>query len=146
MPLAGDIIEVGRVPGWLMNSTLIVVDSAAFTTTEAIIATISFNAIIGRTYQIRFDGALGGNAADGLVNFRIREDNVSGNELQQRQFTIDKVGTFGTPIYLLGSYTAGATATKTIVVTGDEQSGANSYTLEASSTRPAFLGVYYQDG
>lgn len=150
MPLAGDIIEVGRIPGWLIDDTIEVADSATFTTTETVLITLTVPVVSGRTYSVdgklRIQSTVGGIAEGCQV--RIREDNVTGNELDR---LIINVATTATTVgyggMLLSRYTAVATGNKTFVVTGVRITGATgTFRMEGSAASPNILAVRYETG
>ena len=150
MPLAGDIIEVGRIPGWLIDDQIEVVDSATFTTTETIIITLTVPLVNGRTYSIDAKVRMQSTSAgiNEICLVRIREDNATGNELDRIPICIaTTLTTFGYGGDLLARFTAVATGNKTFVVTGVRAAGAaGTQRMEASGASPNILAVRYESG
>lgn len=150
MPLAGDIIEVGRIPGWLIGETIEVADSSTFTTTETVLISLTVPVVSGRTYSV--DGKLRIQSTSGSINegcqVRLREDNSAGNELDRILITVATVaGTAGYGGDLLGTFSAPSTGNKTFVVTGVRISAAaGTQRMEGSPASPNFLRVRYESG
>lgn len=150
MPLAGDIIEVGRIPGWPIGQTVSNADSATFTTTETVLLTLQVPLVAGRIYRVMSKLRVASTA--GSINegcqLRLREDNSVGNELDRLIVVIATVaGTAGYGGDLDSNFTAVATATKTFVVTGQRISAAaGTQRMEGSGASPNLLTVRYESG
>jgi hypothetical protein len=145
MPLAGDVIEVGRVPGWPIATDISTVDSGTFTTTETVVQSITASLVSGRTYWIRSIPHFSSTTATDSVAARLREDNLAGAELQSDVKEVMHT-TLGTVFVLEYLYNATATGNKTFVLTALRTTGAGTARREAASNRPSYMYVEYVDG
>lgn len=147
-PLAGMrvwLLDVNRPSEY--NGTVWVTDqrtlaqattsSAAFSTTEVVTDTLVAPVINGVRYKIVWDGAfLCATAADETVLYRIREDTVTGNILQGYRVS-ESVANASTAAHAEAIWTAGATASKTFVLSAVRSAGANTHVRFASPNGPS---------
>lgn len=148
MSEAGQRLVAGRVPGELIDEAVVTSDSAVFTTTETVVASITVPLVSGRTYRIVAYGKWASTNDNDDVRAALREDGVSGTAIQsdRRELDTDDQGTFGQTFHMEARHTATSTGNKTFVVTGERDSGTGDCRLEAAASRPTFLSVYYHRG
>jgi hypothetical protein len=146
MPAAGETIIAGRVPGERIATTTRTSNSSGVTTTETVVDSVTASLVSGRTYKVRWFGQVFSTVADGYVRLRIREDNVTGTEVDQRQQETNIAASQAFPVILEGEYTAAATASKTFVATIIRQVGTGTVTAQAGSANPTRLTVDYVSG
>lgn len=145
MPLAGETIIAGKVPGERVATAIVTADSSTWTTTEVVVMTVVAPLVSGRTYRVSFDGGIRSPNNAESSNGRIREDSVSGTQLTVRRADIE-YGATVMPWRLEAEYTAVATGDKTFVVTGVRASGAGAHFLTAGAQFPSYLYVDYLRG
>jgi hypothetical protein len=121
----------------------VVTDTPAFTTAETVIQSITFGAAPNRIVLIHWQGHIRGTVANDEVIVRIREDNVTGNELYNGRVPIFNTGSPGVPFALSGIMTTGGTlVNRTAVVTG-QGTGTGQYRMAAAANRPCTLMPLY---
>ncbi len=145
MPLAGETIIAGKIPGERIATAISTTNSAAVTTTETVVMTVISPVIIGRIYRVRghigFDTSVAG---DVQIN-RIREDSLAGNQLTARRFYHPTTaGSFTHD--LEAEYTADATESKTFVFTIIRESGTGSLIMVNAANAPSYFYVDYIRG
>lgn len=146
MSSAGQQLVAGRIPGERIATGRTTSDSATFTTTETVVATVSeVPTVTGRHYWVRAVITFASDTADDVVQARLREDDIGGTQLQQNFCHIVSTG-FGWNVVVEGEYVAASTAAKTFVVTGDRVGGTGTCRLEAAADRPSFVYVNYTEG
>jgi hypothetical protein len=147
MSSAGQQLVAGRIPGERIATNIVTADSAAFTA-ETVVMTIVAPLVIGRTYAIWAFPRLASTIDNDDVLARIREDSVSGTELQVdlQELTADNQSGVGQTYDIYAQYTAVATGSKTFVVTAQRNAGTGSVRLENASTRPSYAFVEYIEG
>ena len=142
-----------RLTADLLNSYLVtnignsvIVSNSATTsgTTETVTLSVTGNLVAGQLYQIQFVGRIASSVLTGdLVNFRIREDNLTG---AQQGFgvlaTASNSTTNGYTTICLAQYTAASTASKTFVFTLQRPAtGSGNFTVISSSSAPSFFTI-----
>lgn len=145
MSAAGQELVAGRIPGERINTTIRTSNSAAFTA-ETSVDNVVANLVIGRTYRIRWVGALFSSVADGYARGRIREDTVAGTQLQLRQQPTNVAASQAFGLIMEVEYTAVATGAKTFHATMARQSGTGNITCTAAADTPTYLYVEYVRG
>jgi hypothetical protein len=144
IPPAGNYVIgwVGQIfPGQRIATTTETTISAGFTA-ETIINTVTAALVSGRTYAIGLFTGITSTVAGDNAEFRIREDNVAGTQLQV--IRKDLLATNITEVvFLYAQYTAVATGSKTFVGTGFRQAGTGTLTRNTSPTAPAYMYVEY---
>ena len=145
MPLAGEIIVAGQIPGERIATAIATSDSATITTTETVVMTVVAPVVVGRTYRVTFDAAFDPDALDDTHVARIREDSVTGAPIQVRRMVV-ALGNNLQPINSETEYTAVATEDKTFVLTFVRSSGTGGIIMNASAGGPTFLYVDYIRG
>jgi hypothetical protein len=142
MPLAGETIIAGKVPGERVATDIETTDSTpGITTTEAVVHTVVAPVVNGRTYRVRWHGDLASSAAADVFFVKIREDSLTGNTLDFRRYYSPGANNF--PYSTEVEYTADATEDKTFVLTLVRSSGSGSGRLDAGTLNPAFFYVDY---
>lgn len=137
--LAGQKIVAGKVSGERIATTVVTSDNV--TTAEEVVASVVAPLVSGRIYKIVFAFAWQPNAANDQAFARIRQDSVTGTEIQLCRFSEAATGThFAGRIET--EFTATLTASKTFVATL-ARSPAGTATLNATAARPTFLYVDY---
>jgi hypothetical protein len=144
--LAGQTAVAGQVPGERIATDIDTADTSTFTA-ETVVMTVTAALVTGRTYRVRFVGTMQSDVTDDTINSRLREDNVSGTQLQLRraQSPTSSAGS-GVGMDVEAEYTAVATGDKTFVATGARSTGTGNITCEASATQPRYLYVDYIRG
>jgi hypothetical protein len=147
MPSAGESVIAGRMPGERIATQIDTADTSTFTTTETVVSTVTAALVNGRIYRVRFVGTMQSDVTDDTINSRLREDNVSGTQLQLRraQSPTSSAGS-GVGMDVEAEYTAVATGNKTFVATGTRSTGTGNITCEGSATQPRYLYVDYIRG
>ncbi len=147
MSSAGQQLVAGRIPGEIIGSPdIVTADSANFTTTETVVQDITVSLVSGRTYQVWWQSKWMGDVAGDRVLARLREDNVSGTEMQVGQLVLETASSQYGPMMMTAFYTAVATGSKTFVGCGDRNAGTGNIHLEASATNPCLMWVEYVSG
>lgn len=136
-----------RIPGERIATEIITSDSSTTDDgNELQVASITAAVVSGRTYRVKICGAIGSDTAGDRTQIHIREDNTSGNLIQNQNVYVIDTSSFGSQFCIEAEYTADATEGKTFVVTLELNNGTGPVHLEAASTRPAYLYVDYIRG
>jgi hypothetical protein len=117
--------------------------SSGIVGTEAVIDTVVVPVVAGRTYAVVWDSCWQASAVSGQIRCRIREDNLTGNQLQLRQLHAPLVATQSEGQRVMAEYTADATEDKTFVLTAVRQSGTATWTSVAGSDNPSYFYADY---
>lgn len=138
---AGDIVPWSYVAVRTALSTT-TADSGTYGATETSLITIAATLTSGLTYGVWFTGRVSGDVASDTSGLRIREDNVSGNQLAFSNIFIGTTTGNGFTTVAYGEYTPGATASKTFALTGQRTGGTGTaHRIRASANSPAFLMI-----
>ncbi|MEU8371227.1 hypothetical protein [Micromonospora tulbaghiae] len=123
-------------------------DSGTFTIVEAAIDSVTVPLVSGRTYRVRWNVAWAGTLAGDTVFTRLRENNVSGTQLNIIRSEIVATGGAGTrwPATIEADYTAVATGNKTFVGTGIRVTGSGNINAHAGADFPITMTVDYVEG
>jgi hypothetical protein len=137
---AGDIIEAADV-NEREATTPLVADSATWTNSpEVVAASVTIAAVAGQKYKLWFSGRISTDVAGDAANMRIREDSVSGNQVQLGQVYLPTTTGNGWSTYLYAEWTAAASGSKTFVVTGQRSLGTGvAHRIRATSNSPGFF-------
>jgi hypothetical protein len=146
MPAAGGTVIAGKVSGERIATTIATSDSANFTTTETEVQSVVAPVVIGRIYRVMFHGSFASSVAGDALFVRIREDSLTGTQLQSTAFTIDTTTSVGWKCTLIAEYTADATEDKTFKLTAIRAGGTGNCRIEAEADHPAYLYVDYIRG
>lgn len=146
MSSAGYQLVAGHIPGERIGTTIDTADSGTFTTTETVVSTLTVALVSGRTYRVRSIVGCVTSVANDIYLGRIREDNVSGTILMERNRHVGTVSASGEELSLEAEYTAVATGNKTFVATGVRNGGTGTLHADATAVRPRYLYVDYIRG
>lgn len=148
MPVAGQRLVAGRIPGERIETVKITSNSAETSGAEIQIASITAFLRSGCIYKIVLDTAVTGDASGGTDQrgqFSIYEDTPSGNMLARGVAPILAASINGYRVHIETEYTAVADGDKTFVVTLDVFGGGTA-SMAASQTAPTFLYIDYIRG
>lgn len=115
-------------------------NTSTYTTTEVVTDTVTASLVSGRTYKVTSFQALASSVAADTITMRIREDSLTGTQLQAMRFTITATGTTWLAV-LVADYVAVATGSKSFVNTSVRATGTGNCSNNASATAPNFLIV-----
>jgi hypothetical protein len=148
MPSAGESVIAGKMPGERIATQVDTADSSGFGTTETVVSTVTAALVTGRTYRVSFRSAFQSDVSADTINTRLREDNVTGTQLQARRcYSHTSSAGFGFPGDLEAEYVAVSTGNKTFVATGVRSTGTGTAIVaEGSATTPRYLYVDYIRG
>jgi hypothetical protein len=120
-------------------------DSSTTNTTEILVTSVTVPLVSGRTYQIRWNPGIASSVSGDTAFCRIREDSVSGTQLQIMRGHMPVTGGAGTrwPCPVEVEYTAVATGSKTFAATIARISGTGNVFVASSPTYPSYLTVDY---
>jgi len=147
MPLAGQILQAGRIPGERIATTRVTSNSGDFTTSQAVVMSVTGPLVAGRTYGIhafvRFSGV---DNED--IGVRILEDGIGGSQLQSlaMEMSVDDQETWGESRWMYAEYTAPANEDKTFVITAQVIAGSGPARLLATASRPCYMYIEYIEG
>lgn len=148
MSSAGQQLVAGRIPGERIMTNTRTSNSGNVTTTETTIDSVTAALVVGRTYRVRWTAAVDSSVAGDTAFVRLREDSVSGSQLQIMRVHLPTTGGAGThwPATIEAEYTALATGNKTFVGTLVRVTGTGDIIVEAAATSPVYLYVDYIRG
>jgi hypothetical protein len=146
--LRGSLLVLGAVgnptaPNQRIATTVIDNPSGTFTTTATQVASVTAWLVAGSIYRVTFDGAFDTTVDGDMVRARIREDNISGNQLQARDTGEMDAAGLVTGLRMEVEYTAVSTGNKTFVATGERDAGTGNISMSADPTFPAYMYVDY---
>jgi hypothetical protein len=121
-------------------------DSAVFTTTTTVISTVVAPLISGRTYRVKIVTHLGSTVGGDTANLGLREDSVSGTEMQGNANIPMTTSAAGVYCVAEADYTAVATGNKTFVATASRAAGTGNIRREGAGIRPTYFTVDYAYG
>jgi hypothetical protein len=130
-------------PSQRVATTVITSPSGTFTTTATQVASVTAPLVAGSIYRVTFDGAFDTTVDGDMVRARIREDNISGNQLQARDTGEMDAAGLVTGLRMEVEYTAVSTGNKTFVATGERDAGTGNISMSADPTFPAYMYVDY---
>ena len=146
MSSAGLRLVAGRIPSERIATTTSTSDSGTWTTTETVTETVTAPLVTGRLYRIRWSGGIVTTVGTDLVLIRIREDNLTGTLITERNFYLATTSSGGHGTELEGTFTAVATGDKSFVITGVRNAGTGTHHADGTATRPRYLYVDYISG
>jgi len=110
--------------------------------TEAVLRSVTFNAVSGQRYEIRFNGSMLTDVSGDTNILRIREDNLAGTQLRLSQVYLFNASSSGYLVSMTTEWTASSTASKTMVLTSQRNAGTGTgHHLIASATNPDYFSV-----
>lgn len=146
MSTAGFQLVAGRIPGERIATNVATSDTSTFTTTETVIDSVTAALVSGRTYRIRFYAGFATTVNDSFVIAKIREDNLTGTTLMERNTALNTTSAAGIFVVTEAEYTAVSTGNKTFVTTGQRNGGTGTLHADGAATRPRYLYVEYISG
>ncbi|BAL87290.1 hypothetical protein AMIS_20700 [Actinoplanes missouriensis 431] len=127
-----------------VNTAKLTADSATFTA-ETSVLTVAGVLVAGWTYAIVADVRLSISTGTFPVNetnqLRIREDGVSGTQLNIGQYAILSNSGVGFTCRIHAEYTAVASGSKTFALTSQRNSGSANHQVRGSAAAPGFLFI-----
>jgi hypothetical protein len=135
----------GRIPGQRI-ATDIQLGPSSNISTETEMQSVDAPVTDGRTYRLTWFAPITASNANNIALGRLREDDVSGNELSNagRIEVVTAAGTY--PLRMEAEYLADATEVKTFSATLDFVSGTGTVAMDAGTARPSYLYVDYIRG
>jgi hypothetical protein len=127
-----------------LATTIRTTNSAGFTS-ETVINTVTASLVSGATYRITWDMCVSSTILNDRARMRLREDNISGNQLQLRHVTCD-AATVDFPAVVQAEFTAVSTGSKTFAGTAIRQAGTGTLACNANANQPQYLYVDYIRG
>lgn len=122
------------------GTTPIAADSAPWGAAETVASSVTIPAVNGQRYKVWFSGKVSTDVAADASNMRLREDGLSGNQLQLGQVYLPTISGNGWIAYLYAEWTAAATASKTFVLTGQRSVGTGvGHRVRGSANAPGYL-------
>lgn len=145
--LAGETIIAGKIPGERIATTVETSTSGGIGATDTVVSTVTAALVSGRIYRVTFDYAyqVSTNASTDHWFLRIREDNLTGTQLQGRRVH-SSTNASAMPDHTEVEYTAASTGNKTFVVTVIRTGGAGLFNMFALADQPAYFYVDYIRG
>jgi hypothetical protein len=141
----GTIALAGRMPGERIATRIISVDTAGGIA-ETQIFSITANLVVGRVYRVSLYSHVNSSTPTDDGNARIREDSITGTELQVDRVDIQNSATTGRMCYMEFEYKASVTGSKTFVVTMTRSAGAATPFFECAANRPLYMMIDYIRG
>lgn len=142
--LAGETFIAGRIPNERIATQKEVANSAAITTVETTVSSVTAALVTGRTYRLTFDGQFTQSVAGDVFEVRFREDSSVGTSIHFRRHAPGSTAG-GISYHMEVEYVAVATGNKTFVITLIRGSGTGNIIL-AASTGGTYLYVDYIRG
>jgi len=146
MPSAGETIIAGRIPGERIATNIETSDSGSISTTETVVMSVTAPVVEGRTYRVKAVFNVDGTVSNDTFVARLREDSVSGAQLQVDRVDLTNPSTNLAAVPLEVEYTADATEDKTFVLCFIRSTGTGSMILAAAGNAPSYLYVDYIRG
>ena len=114
-------------------------------TSETVINNVTATLESGKTYRVVWKIGGTSSVTNDVVRFRIREDNISGTQMQLRNAFVP-VATSAWPVDLEAEFTAASSGSKTFTGTAQRVIGTGNITCTANANEPAYLYVDYVRG
>ena len=124
-----------------LDDNILTSASSNFTTTETVVQTITIDQMVGHDYRIIWSSTCLSSVAGDRITWRIRETNVSGTVIKARD-VICSTASNSYDCSLRAAYSAGATGSKTFVVTGQRAAGTGNCQRFANANNPSILDVF----
>jgi hypothetical protein len=141
MPLAGETITAGKIPGEQVGIDIQTSDSGGVTTTETAVQTVVASVVAGRVYLVRWHGDLASTVAADIFFVKLREDSATGNTLDFRRYRANTTDNY--PYNTEVEYTADATEDKTFALTLIRSAGTGTGRRDSTGVSPGRLVVTY---
>lgn len=124
---AGERIVADKLSTQIGEPVIRSANGTDFTTTEVVLDTIVVPVVTGRRYKVVWDGGFSCTVASQIIRCRLREDSVTGTDIQLRQCFPPVVNQVA-PVRLEQFYTAVSTGNKTFVATAHRLGGSGTVT------------------
>lgn len=143
---AGQLLIAGMFPRQLIARTKVTSDSASFTTTETVGASVTGDLVVAHTYLVYayFKINYTGGTTESAMQQRIRLDDENGELLQvQLQQTSDNTGSTGIGYSIEVEYDAEESGEKTFALTGQRNKGDATLNFAAGLGDPWYMRIEY---
>lgn len=138
---SGDVTSYSDVAVRVATGTA-TASSSTWTTGDTQLITATGTVVAGQTYKINCIMNIQASPAGDTLICRIREDTITGNQIDGKLLTPASAGGTGYPINLYAEWTASTTGSKTFVASAQRSTGtASTYRLIATSQEVSFLIV-----
>jgi hypothetical protein len=126
-----------------VESAAAVTNSANFTNAaEVLVDTITVSVVSGKNYSITYYGNYISDTNADIINYKMRENNITGNELGSSDVGIPiATGRFYKGV-LYGEYASGSTGSKTFVIGAIRRNGSGTCARYGTSAAPSYLVVH----
>jgi hypothetical protein len=125
-----------------VSTTEITANSATYGATETTLYTISPTLVSGLVYRVCVMAKIAVDVAADVSFLRIREDTLTGNQIDGANLYGGTTNTSGYPVLACSEYTATSTGAKTFVITGQRVTGTGTaHGVKASSNRKSYITV-----
>jgi len=125
-------------------TTIRTTNTSSFTA-ETLINSVTASLVNGATYRVTWDATVTSSVAADIARSRLRENNISGTQLQLRNIGIPGTGA-GFIMRLEAEYTAVSTGSKTFAATCQRITGTGNLSCNANANEPQYLYVDYLRG
>lgn len=116
-------------------------------TAETVLDSVTGTLVSGRIYRVVYRSDIQSSVGDGYTRNRLREDNISGTQVQLKQVSTAAItAAQGQGLDMEYLYTAVSSGSKTFVATGSRQAGTGNIQSNASATAPVYLYIEYVSG
>lgn len=139
--ILGGTATGGASPVRRIGTSIMVTDSATFTTTAVQVASITVPLVSGSVYRVTFDGSFDTTVTGDIVRARIFENSTAGTQLQARDTGSMNAAGLVTALHMEVEFPAVTTGNKTFVVTGERDAGSGDIVRTADATFPAYMYV-----
>lgn len=138
---AGDIVPWSYI-ATRVDTTEITANSSTYGATETTLYTITPSLTNGLTYRVGVLLKVAVDVAADVSFVRIREDTLTGNQLDGTNVYCGTTNTSGFLVIATSEYTATATGAKTFVITGQRVTGTGTaHGVKASANRKSYITV-----
>jgi hypothetical protein len=121
----------------------IVANSATYGATEVVLYTVTAFLTGGQTYAVEAILKVAIDVASDVSFIRIREDTLTGNQLEGANSQTGSTNGNGFPVVAITEYTPSADGNKVFVITGQRASGTGTaHGVKASPNRKSYIRIY----
>jgi hypothetical protein len=139
---AGEVANAEDWETWIGEDVIDADSSTWDDTPEVVVGSVTVDLVDTYRYKIWFEGRISTDVANDTAGLRIREDSVSGTQLQFANHHIPTTTGNGFTKTITATYTATATASKTFVLTGQRTAGTGvAHRIRGSASSPGYLVV-----
>lgn len=129
-----------------INQSVRTTPSGSIVGVETSVDSVAGTLVTGRTYKISWYGRVQSTIADGYARLRIREDSVSGTQLQLSQSPTNIAANQSFIAAIEAEYTAVANGSKTFHVTCIRQTGTGNVSVFGAADTPVYMYIDYIRG